>query len=172
MRGFLILAASAVALSACAPFEHGHYANDVKYQNSAGDPAGTPLVFGIGDTAPATQYAGGTKHWDHGGRQSTQYSHNTTYAPKQSYSAPVSYSQPAQSYAAPVNYAAPQNYTLASHSAHQPATQSTYGYSATTLGGIQFDAEGYAICNETYPQAGAHAGHGAHAPHGYTTAYQ
>jgi len=164
MQGFLILAAGAVALSACAPFEHGHYANDVKYVNSAGDPAGTPLVFGIGDTAPATQYAGGTKHWKHGGHHGTQYSHSapTTYAP-QNYSPPVSYSQPVL-----MNYSAPQNYTLASQSAYQPATRSTYGYSATTLGGIRFDSEGYAICDETYP-TGAHA---SHAPHGYATTYR
>lgn len=146
MRGFLGIAACAAALSACAPFEHGHYAEDVKYLNSAGDPAGTPLVFGIGESAPSTQYASGTKHWDHGGH----------YTP--------AYAPPAQSYT-PVNYAAPQNYTLASQSAYQPATQSTYG-TATTLGGIRFDAEGYAICDETYP-----AGHPSYRGHPHTAAY-
>ncbi len=48
MKLFLATAMGAALVAGCAPFEHGHYANDVSYQNNVGDPAGTPLVYRSG----------------------------------------------------------------------------------------------------------------------------
>jgi len=45
MRVFVIAAVGAAALAGCAPFQHGHYTEDVAYLNSKGDPPGTPLVY-------------------------------------------------------------------------------------------------------------------------------
>lgn len=58
MKVFLIAAMGAALLAGCAPFEHGHYANDVSYKNTAGDPPGTPLVYRGDDLSPT--YAGNT----------------------------------------------------------------------------------------------------------------
>lgn len=51
MKLFVVAAIGAALLAGCAPFEHGHYAGDVSYRNTAGDPPGTPLVY-RGDVAP------------------------------------------------------------------------------------------------------------------------
>lgn len=56
MRVFVIAAMGAVALAGCAPFQHGHYSEDVSYLNSHGDPAGTPLVYQSG-LSQSTQVA-------------------------------------------------------------------------------------------------------------------
>ena len=44
MRLLSTVAAGALLLSACAPFEHGHYAADVGYSNPYGSSPGTPIV--------------------------------------------------------------------------------------------------------------------------------
>lgn len=176
MRGFLIVAVGAVALAGCAPFEHGHYANDVTYVNSAGDPAGTPLVFNSNwgdsdyESAKPKRLA---KHesWRRPSRHAHRHRHHD--APSVSYAPPVSIDQayvaPAPSYPAPVNYTTASVQSYAAPVSYTPA--STQTYSATSLGGIRFDADGYAICDEVYPQGGPHQGHAAHAPHGYAPAY-
>jgi len=56
MRVFVIAAMGSVALANCAPFQHGHYSEDVAYLNSKGDPPGTPLVYQPG-LSQATQVA-------------------------------------------------------------------------------------------------------------------
>lgn len=127
MRGFVIAMAGAAVLAGCSPFEHGHYADDVNYVNSGGDPAGTPVVYnslggGGYSTAGSTQTA--YKSWKHHGSHAGHGHHA-------SHSAPVNYSVPVHS------------------SGYQPAIHSTH---ATSYGGVEIDADGYAICKESWHQ--------------------
>lgn len=78
MKLFLIAIAGAAFVAGCAPFEHGHYANDVAYRNTVGDPPGTPLVqrgpiesalHSVGlfnDSGSSIQTASSGRHLDHG----------------------------------------------------------------------------------------------------------
>ena len=81
MKLFLATAMGAALVAGCAPFEHGHYANDVSYQNNVGDPAGTPLVYRSGFSNGLAAIASA------GGFGSADYSGNGSFGTQQSVSA-------------------------------------------------------------------------------------
>jgi len=156
MRVFAIAALGSVLVAGCAPFEHGHYATDVSYRNTTGDPAGTPLVYQANPVNRAV--------YDPTALASAQTGHSYTQtayvAPQQvSYSTPVTYSAPTvQSYTAQPTYTTATSYVepaVQSTYSHTPTTQ-TYGTIATTYGGPRIDADGYAICDIPWPSHGAH----------------
>jgi len=221
MRVFVIAAVGAAALAGCAPFQHGHYTEDVAYLNSKGDPPGTPLVYQEGPlqssqfapsriaAAPSvspwqqTSHSFGSNAFGAGGfptahsGQAGQFSQPVSYpAPVQSFSvqqaaipapavsSPISYAPAVQqTYVAPVqtNFApAVQSYSpppvqqtivrpavtqvLAPRPVRQALTRASYvaprqhtnTVLATSLGGHQVDADGYAICNIPLPSHAAH----------------
>ncbi len=181
MKVFLIAAAGAALLAGCAPFEHGHYANDVSYRNTVGDPPGTPLVY-RGDSVSQSSAFASRNSADTSWRR-TAYVNNpvpvqTAYAAP-TYTAPA-YTAQTQSYSAPAYtaqaYTAPQPVVAQRYAAApvvqqayvQPAQTSTYApassYAATTFGsGVRFDADGYAICD--IPGAHNVPGHAGHSPY-------
>ena len=58
MKTFYVSLIGAALLAGCAPFEHGHYIDDVSYENAAGDPPGTPILFngGYGSGSAIAEY--------------------------------------------------------------------------------------------------------------------
>lgn len=58
MKTFYMSLMGVALLAGCAPFEHGHYIDDVSYENAAGDPAGTPILFngGYGSGSAIAEY--------------------------------------------------------------------------------------------------------------------
>jgi hypothetical protein len=185
MKVFLFAAMGAALLAGCAPFEHGHYANDVAYKNTVGDPAGTPLVYRGDSVSRSTSFASRNTSANTSWRR-TAHHHSTPVAVQTAYAAP-SYSPVAtQSYAAAPAYSAPA-YTAQAYAAPQQvvsqsyaaapviqqpyvqsAQSSTYApassYAATTFGsGLRFDSEGYAICD--IPGAHGVSGHGVSRPY-------
>ena len=183
MRVFVVAAMGAALLAGCAPFEHGHYSQDVSYRNTAGDPPGTPLVYRGDSTTEygSTRTAGRNVNWNRSypgisdrvvaeqplatrayptvAQSTLTPTYSAPAYAQQAYAQPVSYAQPIQqSYAQPV-----QQQSFVQQAAYvQPATQSYTA--ATSLGETRFDAEGYAICDIPHHGHGAqHASH--HAPH-------
>lgn len=71
----------AALLGGCAPYEHGHYIEDVSYGNAAGDPPGTPILFsrgsgggsGILDAGFSDHVAYDDHHGGHGGHPGPEY---------------------------------------------------------------------------------------------------
>ena len=158
MKIFVVAAMGAVLLSGCAPFEHGHYSNDVSYRNTVGDPPGTPLVYRQDDAS--TRLAG---HPSALNKPSSPWSAdryhsgaiNTAYVP----TAPVaaqSYIQSAlpapvaqASYALPTTYVQPQvqqAYVAPTTYVQQPVQQA---YVAPTY--TQPVAQSY-VAQQTYIQ--------------------
>ena len=131
MRVFVGAAVGALLLAGCAPFEHGHYSNDVSYRNTVGDPPGTPLVYRHDDSA--TKLAGhpsglnkATKPWLSDHHQSGSFASLNSYAaPSQVFAAPTSFVQPVQqTFAAPTSFAQPiQQVFAAPTSFAQPIQQ-------------------------------------------------
>ena len=149
MRALAIVSAAALA-AACAPFEHGHYASDVGYRNTAGDPAGTPLVFNLSEDRGATHVA--DKEGRHRGKGDRWLGHGTpAYRP-----APQGYATayaPATTYAQPSYVQTTHHAPVTTHYA-QPAT-----YAASTYGAPRVGADGYLVCEEELA-LGAYAGAG------------
>jgi len=136
MRVFVIAAMGAAVLAGCAPFQHGHYSEDVSYLNSKGDPAGTPLVYHEGPLQSSqfapTQIASAQSGslW-----QQTSHSvasnafgaggfptvHSSQPAP---FSQPISYSAPVQSFG--IQQAAIAAPVVSSPISYAPAAQQTY----------------------------------------------
>lgn len=194
MKIFLFAAMGAALLTGCAPFEHGHYANDVAYKNTVGDPAGTPLVYRGDSASRSTAFASRNTSADTSWRR-TAHSHTpvaiqqvqTAYAApsyaSQGYAAAPAYQAPvqAQSYAAPTYtaqaYSAPQQVVTQSYAAAAPVVQQPYvqsaqtstyapasSYAATTFG------SGVRFDAEGYaicdiPGAHGVTGHGTHSPY-------
>jgi len=175
MKIFLFAAMGAALLAGCAPFEHGHYANDVAYKNTVGDPAGTPLVYRGDSASRSTAFASRNTSADTSWRR-TAHSH-TPVAIQQVQTAYAAPSYASQGYAAAQAYSAPQQVVTQSYAAAAPVVQQPYvqsaqtstyapasSYAATTFGsGVRFDAEGYAICD--IPGAHGVTGHGTHSPY-------
>lgn len=186
MRVFVVAAMGAALLAGCAPFEHGHYSQDVSYRNTAGDPPGTPLVYrgdstteygstrtarrnntnwnrsypGITDRVVAEQPLA-TRAYPTVAQSTLTPTYSTPSFTQQAYTQPIQ-----QTYSAPVAYAQPVQQSYVQQAAYvQPATQSYTA--ATSYGATKFDAEGYAICDIPHH---AHAGHQAHAGH-FTRSY-
>lgn len=186
MRVFVVAAMGAALMAGCAPFEHGHYSQDVSYRNTAGDPPGTPLVYrgdstteygstrtarrdtnwnrsypGISDRVVAEQPLA-TRAYPTVAQSSLTPTYSTPSYTQQAYVAPQTYSAPVQqTYSAPVAYAQPVQQSYVQQAAYvQPATQSYTA--ATSYGATKFDAEGYAICDIPHQ---SHASHQAHAGH-------
>lgn len=123
MRVFVVAAMGAALLAGCAPFEHGHYSNDVSYRNTVGDPPGTPLVYRNDDSSLnlAGHPSGLNKkhHNSHSFATAHRYAAplptqtyvtraNPAPVTRASYAAPTSYAQPIQqAYAAPATYVQP-----------------------------------------------------------------
>lgn len=114
MRVFVIAAMGAALMAGCAPFEHGHYSQDVSYRNTAGDPPGTPLVY-WGDTSKRSTSFAAKKSWKQHGHNHATAQRYGSYGEPLAYSSPVSYpapiaSQPVTVAAAPISYSTPTTY--------------------------------------------------------------
>ena len=154
MKLFVVAAMGAALLAGCAPFEHGHYVDDVSYRNTTGDPPGTPLVY-RGDVTPtlatnrldrspstdwrysannsAPRYQGSNRSYVSANEPAitptyTQQSYAQPSYTQTAYAAPQSYVPAAQpTFAAAPAYAAPvQRRFIAQQVPLQPARQSTY----------------------------------------------
>lgn len=123
MKLFMVAAMGAVLMAGCAPFEHGHYAEDVAYRNTAGDPPGTPLVY-LGEKSGTSSFSSSSyasantgNHWNNN-RRYGNHRHGSGYTaygnvgsvPTQSFSQPVTYTQQA-TYQQPVSYDQTASYT-------------------------------------------------------------
>ena len=136
MRVFTIAAMGAAVLAGCAPFQHGHYSDDVSFLNSVGDPRGTPLVY-QDSPVQSTQFAPthfasapSAPAWPLHTSTVTSNSFGAGGFPVQAAPQPVAYNQPAQ-FSAPIPV---QRITQASVVApvvstpisYAPAVQQTY----------------------------------------------
>jgi len=144
MRVFVGAAIGAVLLAGCAPFEHGHYSNDVSYRNTVGDPPGTPLVYRHDDSNKLAGHPSAlnkaTKPWHGGVHHSGSYATANSYAApspvfasrplaapvtQASYVAPTTYAQPIQqAYVAPTTYAQPVQQAYVAPTYTQPVARS------------------------------------------------
>jgi len=113
MKLLSTVAAGALLLAGCAPFEHGHYADDVNYINDVGDRPGTPVLV---DAGYDDSY-----HYGHDAQPTYVHSQPASYSePVYSAPAPIqtaSYVEPVQQYAPPpvqVVHSAP-HYEVAHH---------------------------------------------------------
>ncbi len=134
MRVFVIAAMGAAVLAGCAPFEHGHYAEDVAFVNSVGDPRGTPLVYQ--DTPiQSTQFAPthvasapSTTVWPQHASTVASNSFGAGGFPVQVARQPVQFSQPAP-YLAPAPQIARASVVapvVSTPISYTPAVQQTY----------------------------------------------
>lgn len=130
MRVFAIAAMGAVLMAGCAPFQHGHYTEDVAYLNSKGDPPGTPLVYQEDNSNRAT-----FNPTAYAAIQSPQtHSHHTTTVASNAFGAggfpTTSVSQPVQ-YSQPVSYSAPApTYTVQQAAVPAPTYSTPVSYQA------------------------------------------
>jgi len=101
MKLLAVAAMGAALVAGCAPFEHGHYAQDVSYRNTAGDPPGTPLIVSAESfrEPQSTNFARTARadEWRHA-------PHNALHHAPAFSQQPVAYAQP-QSFVAPVQQA-------------------------------------------------------------------
>ncbi len=117
MKLFTTVAVGALLLAGCAPFEHGHFAADVSYQNNVGDRPGTPVLVGGGYQDPFYAEAIGAKG-----------SYSPSYSTPATYSTPINRTQPAR-YVEPV-YSAPVTQTYVEPIVHPaPVIQTNYVHS-------------------------------------------
>jgi len=138
MKVFVIAAMGAVALAGCAPFEHGHYSNDVSFLNSNGDPRGTPLVYQDGPVqnaqfAPTSFPAAPSFAQNAFGAGGFPIAQGQQVA---QFSQPVSYPTPVQSFnvaqapirvaPAPIQRASVVVPTVSQPISYTPAVQQTY----------------------------------------------
>lgn len=136
MRIFTIAAMGAAVLAGCAPFQHGHYSDDVTFLNSVGDPRGTPLVY-QDSPLQSTQFAptsvasvSSAPVWPQHAQTVANHSFGAGGFPVQVASQPLQFSQPAQ-FSAPVpvqqitqaSVVAP---VLSTPISYAPAVQQTY----------------------------------------------
>jgi len=162
MRVFVIAAMGAAVLAGCAPFQHGHYSEDVSYLvQSARVPQRTFAAAPSTSTWPQQTTSVAGNAFGAGGFPTLSSSQSTG-----SYSQPVSYSASAPAYnVQQVSVPAP---AFSNSVSYAPALQQTYvpparttltptvqSY-ATSYGGHQVDADGFAICNVPWPDHAAH----------------
>jgi len=130
MRVFVIAAMGAALLAGCAPFQHGHYTEDVAYLNSKGDPPGTPLVYQE-DTSRRADYnpTAYTAIQSHKNRP-----HHRSHARHNGFGAggfpTASVSQPIQ-YSQPISYSSPEpTYTVQQAAVTTPTYSTPISYQA------------------------------------------
>ncbi len=104
MKLFTTVAVGALLLAGCAPFEHGHFAADVAYENNVGDRPGTPVLIG------------GYEDPYYGQAIAAQGGYSHPHSKPAAYSTPINYPQPA-TYSEPVLQPFPQQQVV--HSAPQ-----------------------------------------------------